>query len=184
MRRRQTNQVSRIRTILSHGQHSRAKGQGGHAAPRRRIHPHAIRFRGANRGFCGPWNLSPSGGVAAMPRCGTYHGVHRHQEETARQHAARSRSWRQVPHWQTPSSRPWATGRTPGEAITTLNPIGWPALPCDSTWAASGTSPSLSSDWPGGLDSNHTVPEPLEDNRRWEADLERAYGHVRKAPAA
>ena len=35
-----------------------------------------------------------------------------------------------------------------------------------------------------GLDSNHPVPEPLEDNRRWEADLERAYGHVREAPAA
>jgi len=34
-----------------------------------------------------------------------------------------------------------------------------------------------------GLDSNHTAPEPLEDNRRWETDLERAYGHVRDAPA-
>jgi len=35
-----------------------------------------------------------------------------------------------------------------------------------------------------GLDSNHTVPEPLGDHSRWEADLERAYGQAHDAPAA
>jgi len=33
-----------------------------------------------------------------------------------------------------------------------------------------------------GLDSNHPEPEPLGDSR-WEADLERAYGHAQDDPA-